>query len=207
MISSLHFFRVEPHLSARRTLVGLFLFLFSTLAFASGGGGGGSSGSGRDPDQTNSSTPGDDVTSLPVVQDAAGLTLVGTLRELRALQLSLTGRGQLQVVRQGRGVVAVTFVGDYRLELDRGLLARTNVQFLFRGSGPFQGGVAQLTIGSSAPVALSPDRVPLPFGRLAASLRAIGSLVTLDAWGLRGQRAHLEAVYLTDRVVIAQRLN
>ena len=30
---------------------------------------------------------------------------------------------------------------------------------------------------------------------------------TIDAWGLRGQRAHLEAMYLTDRVVIAQRLN
>lgn len=206
MISTFHSFRVEP-VSARRTLVVVFLLLFASLGFAYTGGGGGSSDSGSgDPDSTNASI-GDDVTSLPIVQDAAGLTLIGSLRELRALQLSLTGRGQVDIVRQGRGVFAVTLVGDYRLELDRGVLARTNVEFVFRGSGPFQGGLAQLVIGTSAPVVLSPDRVPLPFGRLAASLRAMGNLLTLDAFGVRGQRAHIEALYLTDRVVIAQRLN
>jgi len=205
MISTFHSFRVEPCVSVRRTLVAVFLLLLSSLGFAAGGGGGSSNSGSTDPDSSN--VTGDDVTSLPIVQDAAGLTLIGTLSELRALQLSVSGRGQVDIVRQGRGVFAVTLVGDYRLEIDRGVLARTNVEFVFRGSGPFQGGLAELVIGTSAPVVLSPDRVPLPFGRLAASLRAMGNLLTLDAFGVRGQRAHIEALYLTDRVVIAQRLN
>jgi len=209
MISTFRSSRSTTGRSARRTLVGLCLLLFSTLAFgAGGGGGGGNTNSGTDPDgSTNASSPGDDVTSLPLVENTAGLTMIGTVRELRALHLTLVGLGRMSVERQGRGVVAVTLVGDYGVELDRDALARSNVQFIFRGSGPFQGGVARLVVGSSAPLTLPPDRVLLPVGRLASSLRAMGNLVTLDVFGVRGQRAHVEAVFLTDRVVLVQREN
>src|SRR6185503_1764200 len=78
-------------------------------------------------------TPGDvcnqpeDCGSLPIVSDVHGLTFVGPLRELRALAITLRGRGQIDVSRLGGRLLAVTLVGDYAVELDRAALAGSNV--------------------------------------------------------------------------------
>ena len=191
----------------RWTLAWLFLALSALTAHATGGGGGNTGGSGSPDGSTNASTPGDEVTSLPVRSDSAGLTFVGSVRELRALQLTLTGTGRVIVERLDRAQVAVTLMGDYVVGLDRAALSRSSVGILFRGGAPFQGGMARLEIGSSGPIFLSPERVPLPLARLAASVRAQGDLVTLDVFGLRNERAHVGANFATDRVTLVQRMN
>jgi hypothetical protein len=45
--------------------------------------------------------------------------------------------------------------------------------------------------------------VPLPVGRLAASPRAQGTLLVLEAFGRRA-RTHLDADYSVDRVTLTQ---
>lgn len=184
-------------------LAWLLLAAFGLSASAAGGGSG--SGSGSAPPGPTELSPGEEGTSLPIVNDTHGLTLVVRLRELRALAITLHGRGHIDVSRVGGGLIAVTLVGDYVLELDRAALARSSVVVLFRGGAAFQNGLAFLQIGSSAPVTLDAERVPLPVARLAASPRAQGNLLTLDVLA-RGTSAHVTASFARDRVTMTQRI-
>jgi hypothetical protein len=180
-------------------LAWLFLAAFVLHGWADGSGGGSGSGTAG-----SGFSPGEEGNSLPVVGDSHGLTLMGSIAELRAVTLSVQGQGQIDVVRVARGVVAVTLVGDYRVQLDRAALARSNVAVLFRGGAAFQDGIAMLQIGASAPMVLDPERVPLPVARLAASPRAQGNLLTLDVQA-RGRRALVSGDFATDRVTLTQR--
>lgn len=196
--------RLRPGL---RWALSFLTLVLLTLPSAARGGGGGGSGSGPadNPDSsTNASSPGDEVTSLPMVGEYSGLTFVGTARAIRSLNLDVTGSGRLAIVRLGGGNVAVTFTGDYRIQLDRDALARGDVAVLFRGGRAFQGGFARLEVGDSV-LLLDPERVPLPLARLAASPRAQGELVTLDVVSLR-HAGHVEAHFGTERVTLFQRL-
>ena len=190
-------------LTVRMVLAWFLLALFPVAVLASGGGGGsGTGGSSSDP-SANSSSPGEEVTSLPMVEDNSGVTFLGGLRELRAVVIGIQGQGRIDVRRMGR-LFAVTLVGDFRVELDRTALARSSVQVLFRGGAAFQGGTAYLQIGTSS-LSLPAERVALPLGRLASSPRAQGDLVTLAVFGLRGAQEHIGANFSTDRVVLTQR--
>jgi len=180
--------------------------LLAFLALTSWGQGGTNSGGDPDADGNNASSPGEEVTSLPMVNDAPGLTFVGSLQEIRALGLSIQGRGQVIARRIGRHQFAVTLFGDYRVELDRRALVSSSVAVLFHGGAPFQDGVARLVVGSSAPELLDADRVPLPVARVASLPRAQGSLITMTAAGSNSHRARIEATFEIDRVVLVQRL-
>lgn len=183
----------------------VLLFLFPAATWAGGGvGGSGGTEPSADP-STNASSPGEEVTSLPVVDGTAGLTLVGSLREMRAVVRSVNGVGFVSITRVAPRVHAVTFVGDYRIVLDRPALVTSDLAILFRGGAPFQGGYALLQVGSSVPVLVPSERVPLPVIRLAASPRAQGALVTLDAFGLRAQRSHIVADFARGEVTLFQR--
>jgi hypothetical protein len=148
---------------------------------------------------------GEEVTSLPVVSDTSGVTFVGGLPELRALAFQINGAGRIDVRRVERQLFAVTFVGDYRISLDRAALARSNVQVLFTGGAAFQGGTALLTVADSDPQSVPAERVPLPLSRLAAAPRVTGMLVDLQVFGLRTQRAHIGADFGRSRVTLFQR--
>ena len=189
-------------LNLRRVLPALFLALAGSVIQAGGGGGTtpipGANGS------VNASSPGDEVTSLPLVEDPSGLTLIGRLSEIRALVLSVEGSGAIYVQRFADGQVSVTLMGGYRLERDRSLLARSNVQVLFRGGQRFQGGLAQLSILGSVPEILPAEGVPLPFVRLARS-GAQGVGLELDVVSPSLERARGAAFLGRDRVVWVQR--
>ena len=186
-------------------LASFLLAIFCGLTWAGGGtgGAGGASGSSSDP-STNASSPGEEVTSLPVVDATSGVTLVGSLRELRGVVSSVRGIGRVVVTPLARREFAVTFVGDYRIGLDRGVLASTGLRVLFRGGAPFQGGVALLDVGGTS-TRLDPDRVPLPVARLAATPRAQGTLIRLDAQGLRAQQTRIAVDFGRSEVTILQR--
>jgi len=184
----------------------LALAALSVAPAARSGGGGGSGSSNSPDDSTNASSPGDEVTSLPMIADVSGLTFVGSVRAIRALDVEASGRGRTTVVRLGDGRVAVTLTGDYRVDLDRSALALGEVAVLFRGGRAFDGGIARLEVGASAPVYLDPERVPLPIGRLAANPRAQGELVTLDVAAPR-HVAYVAAHFGVERVRIDQRLD
>jgi hypothetical protein len=191
-----------PRTSAIWALAWLFLAVLGLNAAAAGGGGQ-SGGSGAPPTPTELS-PGEEGSSLPIVSDTHGLTFIGPFRELRTLALSIRGNGHIDVRRLGRGQVAVTLVGDFRVELDRAALVRSSVEVLFLGGMAFHDGVAVLQIGGST-VRLDAERVHLPVPRLAASRRAQGNLLALDVVA-RGRQAHVEASFALDRVTMTQRL-
>lgn len=178
----------------------IFLALFSVSAWA--GGSNGNSSSVDNP--TNASSPGEEVTSLPMIDATSGLTLVGTVRELRALVLGYQGLGQVVVQRLDARRFAVTFFGEYRVEFDRARLASGAVAVLFRGGPRFSGGTATLRIGDSAPMTLDPERVPLPIARLAAVSRAHGQLLSLRVVGSGIERALLGADFRAGRVIVTQ---
>lgn len=186
---------------ALRALPWLFLTLFSFVASAAGGGG--------DTPPTSSpnvfSSPGDEVTSLPIVQDATGLTFLGSLPELRSLDASFGGRGRLQILELPSGAYAVTVLGNMSVELDRGALAHSGIEVFFRGGDSFRGGVARLQILDSRPVFLETERVPLPLGRLA-STRIQGDVLALDLLGPRGNRGHVDVACTAERVTLLQRV-
>lgn len=188
--------------AASWVLAWILLAAFGVCASAAGGGSGGSS---TPPAPTELMGPTEDGNSLPMVGDVHGLTFVGRLRELRALSITLRGRGQIDVSRLGGRLLAVTLMGDYAVELDRAALANSSVMVLFRGGAAFRDGVAFLQIGSSGPVTLDAERVTLPVPRLAASPRAQGSLLGLDVIA-RGASAHVTASFSLDRVTMTQRI-
>jgi hypothetical protein len=209
------FSRTAVPRGARQLLPWVLLSLLSASSWAGGGtggggngggghGGGGSGGGSGDP-TTNSSSPGEEVTSLPVVDATSGLTLIGSLRQMRGIVTAVNGVGTVSITRLGRHQFALTFVGDYRVVLDRAALAASDLGVYFRGGAPFQGGIAVLQIGSSTPVRLPAERVLLPLGRMAASARVQGTQLTLDAVGLRTARAHIEADFARAEVTIFQR--
>ena len=178
----------------RWTLSLLLLTLFSLTSWAGGG-------------VNNARPESDDVTAMPIVQDTAGLTFLGSAQDMRALVISLQGRGRIDVLRVGPNTFAVTLVGDYQVVLDRAVLARSTVPVVFRGGAPFDTGLAMLQIGSSSPMLLAPDRVPLFLARLADSPRAQGDLLTLDVFGPRGKHAHVDGHFSPDLVTLTQRSN
>jgi len=163
------------HTLTFRILTTLFLALAAATASAGGGGGG------------NTPAPfsgGEEIGSLPVVQDPTGLTLVGSPAEIRAVVLEVRGRGGVQLQRLGHGLVAVTLAGDLQVQLDRSALARSSVRTLFRGGELFTGGVASLTLPGAAPMLFPAERVALPIGRLARTdFDGIG--VVLDVFDAR----------------------
>lgn len=190
----------------RASLAGLFLALLSAATFAGGGPTNPTNPNGDPDPSTNASSPGEEVTSLPMTDAVSGLTLVGTLRELRGLDLQVRGQGQIVVQRVGVRELAVTFMGDYRLDLERAALARSSVAVLFRGGSAFADGFARLQVGGSAPVLLDSVRVPLPIVRLAGQPRALGELVSLDVFSPQPHQAHVLADFGTARVTLFQRL-
>jgi hypothetical protein len=177
-----------------------FLALFSLVASAGGG-------AGSDPvlGLPTFTSPGDEVTSLPFVQSTSGLTFVGDLTELRALDAVVRGRGRIDIVQLASGDYAVTVVGDFRIELDRAALANSNIAVFFRSGDAFQGGLARLQLLDDRPVFLAAERVPLPLVRLsAAPLR--GDVFTLDVFSRRGRRAHVSASLSAERVTLFQNI-
>lgn len=194
-----------PRSSLRRALSWLLAIVLATAASAQGGNSGGGGPIDPNGSNTNASSPGEEVTSLPMVNDAPGLTLVGSLRELRAIVTSVQGHGTIHGTRLGRGLYGVIFSGDFRVEFDRVALARSSAVVLFHGGAPFQGGMARLVVGSSAPVLLGAERVLMPVARLAGIPRAQGTLVTLDAVSFP-HHAHIEASFDTQTVTLFQRL-
>lgn len=203
MTMTRHHQRKGAQAGLRWALSWLLIAVFSAATWSQGG-----TNNGSDPsDSDNNSSPGEEITGLPMLNDAPGLTLVGGLRELRALGLSARGRGQIVFTRLARTTYALTFSGDYRVELDRRALAGSSVVVFFHGGAPFEGGLAVLQVGSSSPVVVGAERVPLPIGRLAGSRRARGDLLTMDASGNRMHRAQLVANFGAERIVLSQRLN
>jgi hypothetical protein len=192
-----------PRTSTIWALACLFLTVLGLNAAA--GGGGQSSGTGVPPTPTELSPVGEEGSSMPIVRDTHGLTFVGPMRELRTLALHLRGNGQIDVQRLGRGRVAVTLIGDFRVDLDRAALVRSSVEVLFAGGAAFQDGVALLQIGGSTPVMMDAERVPLPVSRLASSRRAMGRLLGLDVVA-PGRTAHVAASFALDRVTMTQRI-
>lgn len=189
--------RRNGRLSALLTLVAA---LFLGLARADGGG---SPGGGIDPGLPASS-PGDEVTSLPVSVDPSGLTLIGRGRDIRALVLDVQGRGRVFVMRLGDNRVAVTLMGDYQVALDRRRLAQGEVQLAFRGGSLYGGGTALLSVAGGDPTTSSAQRVQLPAARLAASdFTGVGlELLVRDG----AHRARAAALYRAERVTFTQRL-
>ena len=157
---------------ARRCAL-LALLCITATSLASAGGGPNNS---TDP-QSDASSPGDDVTSLPLV-GPSGTTFVGSPRALRATLLGIEGRGELTVQRLAPGIVAATFSGNVQLRLDRDMLASGQVLVLYRG-GVDEGGL--LTLLDQAPQRVETERLPLPLARLAASTIS-GSWLTLQAF-------------------------
>jgi hypothetical protein len=182
----------------RLALPWLCLALFALIPQAQSGGSGNGGGLG------SGISNGEEVTSLPVVDDTSGLTFVGGLRDLRSLGISLRGSGRVDVRRIDRTTFAVTLVGDYVAEVDRRALARGNVAVLFSGGVPYRGGFAVLDVAGSSTVVPS-ERIPLPLARLAASPRAQGDLLTLIAFARRGARTHIGASFAPERVTLTQR--
>jgi hypothetical protein len=189
----------HPRTAVRWSLAWLFLALSAALSFAGGG------PINPTPIPDPSVSGGEEGTSLPMVNDVSGLTFVGSLRELRGLDLVIQGQGRMDVTRLPNRTLALTFVGDFRIGVDRLALARSNVSVLFRGGDAFANGVARLQVGGTTTV-LDSERVPLPVVRLAAQPRAMGQLVTLDVFSPVPHQAHLVASFDTQRVTLFQRM-
>jgi hypothetical protein len=168
------------------------------------GGGNQPSGGGAPPNPTALGGNDEEGGSMPIVRDSYGLTFVGRLRELRTLAISVRGSGRIDVARLGGGLIGVTLIGDYVVELDRAVLANSSVLVAFRGGATFANGIAFLQVGSST-ARFDSDRVPLPVPRLAATRRAQGNLLTLDVL-TRTQQAHVTATFALDRVTMTQRI-
>jgi hypothetical protein len=192
-------------LRTRRTgrlavLVSILVALLAIQVRADGG-----PPSGEDPSSPSSSSPGDEVTSLPVAGvDPSGLTLVGLPGDIRSVVLSVEGRGQVFVTALGHRRVAVTLMGDYRVAFDRRNLALGNVRVLFRGGSRYGDGVAALSVAGGSPSLSSAERIQLPAARLAATgFTGVGlELVVRNG----DSRAQAMAGYRADRVIWTQRL-
>jgi hypothetical protein len=152
--------------------------------------------------------PSDDVVGLPMTAaDASGITFVGQASELRSLGLSARGRGRIDVIPLPSGAFAVTFVGAYRIELDRAALARSRVSVLFRTGATFANGVSLLEIGDTTTKLANTARLRLPLARLAAIPAAVGDdFLALDVFAPRGlHHAHVGVDLGRARVTIFQR--
>jgi hypothetical protein len=143
---------------------------------------------------------------LPFAADAPGLTFVGELRELAGLRLRVQGRGQTQLLPLPRGGYALTFSGNYLVELDRAALVRAHVAVLVRSGATFTGGTGTLVLGDEGTRFESPRRLPLPLAALAQSPDVQGRALALDLAGAEGQRLHLAADFGSERVALFQRL-
>jgi len=146
------------HLAA----AGLCLAVLTLGASAQPGGGGASNPTAP---QSNSSSPGDDVTSLPFT-GPTGTTLVGSPRALRALLLEVSGSGSVTVERLAPGRVAATFSGTLELTLDRRVLGSGQVLVVYRGSQDESG---LLTFAGGSPSLVETERLGLPLPRMAES--------------------------------------
>jgi len=149
-------------LCARPLAVVLGTTLLALGVLAQPGGGGTQNPS--EP-QVNSSSPGDDVTSLPFT-GPSGTTFVGAPRALRALVLDVAGTGSMTVQRLAPGRVAATFSGTLQLTLDRAVLARGEILVVYRGQADESG---LLSIAGGTPSLVDSERLGLPLTRLAAS--------------------------------------
>jgi hypothetical protein len=146
----------------RPLAVGSCATLLALGAMASPGGGGTQNPS--DP-QANSSSPGDDVTSLPFT-GPTGTTLIGSPRALRALLLDVTGTGSVSVQRLAPGRVAATFSGTLQLTLDRAVLGSGQALVVYRGQDDESG---LLTFVGGTPSLVDTERLGLPLARMADS--------------------------------------
>jgi hypothetical protein len=182
----------------------LLLVTLALLASVARADGGGTTAGGGAPGNSNSVSTGDEVVSLPVLADPSGLTLVGQREHLRALVLAVEGDGTAFLQRLGRGRVAVTWMGNFRIQLDRRALARGEVDFLFRGGRLFDGGLALLSIAGGDPRFVPSERIPMPASRLAGSgFEGLGLELAVRAMG--GQSARGSAAFRGGRVVWTQR--
>jgi hypothetical protein len=187
-----------------RLFTWLLLVLFAPAEWSQGGGSGAGNDP-RDPRDPTVTSPGEEVTTLPIVDGTSGVTLVGRMLAIREVIATANGNGVITVTRLARRQFAVTFAGDYRIVLRRGRLALGDVDVLFRGGTTFQGGHAVVQIGRSAPVQVPSERVPLPLARIAAAPRAQGTLVALDAFGLGSEHLRLVADFGLRDVTLLQR--
>ena len=189
---------------SRRWRAALAILLTALLAAPSTAGTGGSNS--NSPSGSTLVGGGDDVVGLPVMADTTGITFVGDWRELRSIGLSVRGEGRIDVIQLPRGGVALTFVGNYRIELDRSALARSSIAVLVRDGLAFSGGYAALQVGDSLSAFTTDSRIALPLSRLAETPRVQGEFLTLDVLGTTGHRAHLVADFAADRIALTQRM-
>lgn len=200
--------RLLVHRTAPRATAWLTTLLLVLLAHGvEAKPGGTSSSTPGGPNPLVASSPGEEVTSLPMLNTTSGLTFVGSIRELRALVLAADGNGRIVIEQLGRRLFSVTLFGDYRVELDRARLAAGTVEVLFRGGPQYAGGVGVLQVGNSLPAMVDPGHVPLNMlARLALAPRAQGTLLSLRAVGPSGRRAWLQGDFDLDRVTMTQYL-
>jgi hypothetical protein len=188
-----------------RFLRPLALALLATAAPVLAGGG---PGSGQNPfgpsGNTNASSPGDEVTSLPIVSAPSGLTFIGTPRELRALVLDVTGRGQVHVLRLGSGQIAATLEGDYVVTLDRAVLASSRVQTLFQAGRRFSAGRAQLELWGGFESYFPAETFALPLPRLAAAPALQGAGLELEVLSPRLELYRAGARFGRSEVTLVQ---
>jgi hypothetical protein len=102
------------------------------LSFAQGGRGPGQ----NQPDGTASSSPGEEVTSLPMLagNEGGGFRLAGDIGSLRALILSIDGSGSIEVTPTLDGEFQLLFHGSFEVQLDTRVLqsGRASVGFQVR---------------------------------------------------------------------------
>ncbi len=166
-----------------------------------GGNGGNSGGTNGNVD---ASSPGE-VTSLPVVGvEPTGLTFVGELGEIRALVLSIEGRGRIFVERLGGGEIAATLQGDYEVTLDRARLARTNVRIQFEPGDRFATGRAHLVLWGGSESFLPAQTIALPLSRLAGAPAVQGPGLSLSVIGPRFDRYRSIALFDRQHVTLVQ---
>lgn len=189
-----------------RAVLSILLLVLAWLPISAGGVGGSGSNDSNSSGGTVVDAPGDDVGSLPTRADVYGITLVGAPNELLGLGATVRGQGRVEVIVLPRGGMAVTFVGNYRIEVDRAALARSHVGVLFRSGAAFTDGRAQLALGDSTSTFLAPRRLPLPVARLAASSQVQGNFISLDLLGPTAHQAHLAVDFGAERVTLFQRL-
>lgn len=171
---------------------------FLALGLAAAPGGGGNNQNSYDP-QVNSSSPGDDVTSLPFT-GPTGTTLVGSPRALRALVLDVAGSGSLTVQRLAPGRVAATFSGTLQVTLDRRVLASGQVLVVYRGQEDEAG---LLSLAGGNPTLVDTERLGLPCARLAES-NLTGRWLRLESFA--GAQATTVAVTADRRTVTLAQL-
>ncbi len=162
-------------------------------------------GGGEETTNATSSSPPDDVVSLPfTAEEPSGLTFIGAPAEIRALVHDLQGRGQIFVERLRDGELLATLQGDYRVILDRSLLAQGDVRILFRAGSRFSEGRAHLELWGGNESFFPAETLELPLARLAAARQVQGTGLELSVRAPDAERYHAFADFGRRQVTLIQ---